>query len=48
MEVQIKLHVWFIEEFVRLHFKIEVNRKIVRFVSITKGVREKEWYQVIK
>lgn len=44
-EVQIKLPVGFVGEFVRVRAKIDVLKKLTRFVSVTKE-KKKVWYQV--
>jgi hypothetical protein len=45
VEVQIRLPAGFIGEFVRVRAKIDVNKKLKRFVSMTKN-KQKDWYQV--
>lgn len=44
-EVQIKLPAGYVGEFVRVRVKIDVTKKLVRFVSITKDTK-KVWYRV--
>lgn len=44
-EIQIKLPVGYVGEFVRIQVRIDVNKKLTRFVSVTKD-KHKEWYQV--
>jgi hypothetical protein len=44
-EVQIKLLVGFVESFVRIKVKLDVDKNISRFASITKDGK-KEYYQV--
>jgi hypothetical protein len=44
-EVQIKLTASFIGSFVRLKVKLDVNKKLSRFVSMTRE-KKKEFYQV--
>jgi hypothetical protein len=44
-EVQIKLHAWYIGSFVRLRVKLDVNKKLSRFVSMTRD-KKKKYYQV--
>jgi ribosomal protein L32 len=44
-EVQIKLPSGYAGEFVRIHVKLDVKKKLMRFVSMTKD-KHKEWYQV--
>jgi hypothetical protein len=44
-EVQIKLPASFIGSFVRLKVKLDVNKKLSRFVSMTRE-KKKEFYQV--
>jgi hypothetical protein len=44
-EVQIKLPAGYVGEFVRIHVKLDVAKKLTRFVSMTKD-RHKEWYQI--
>ena len=36
-EVQLKLPAGFVGEFVRLRVKMDINKKLTRFVSITKN-----------
>jgi hypothetical protein len=45
LEVQIKLPAGYIGEFVRVRAKMDINKKIIRFVSMTRD-NKKEWYQV--
>jgi hypothetical protein len=44
-EIQVKLPAGYVGEFVRLQVRIDVNKKLTRFVSVTKD-KQKEWYQV--
>jgi hypothetical protein len=44
-EVQIKLLVGFVESFFRIKVKLDVDKKLSRFASITKDGK-KEYYQV--
>jgi hypothetical protein len=44
VEVRTRLLAGFVGEFVRLRVKLDVSKKLTRFVSLTKD--KKEWYQV--
>jgi hypothetical protein len=45
-DVQITLPVGFVGEFARVRVKIDVTKKLSRFVSITKDKKKKDWYQL--
>jgi hypothetical protein len=44
-EIQVKLPAGYVGEFVRLQVRIDVKKKLTRFVSVTKD-KQKEWYQL--
>jgi hypothetical protein len=45
LEVQIKLPTGFVGPFVRIRVKLHIDKKLIRFVPLTKD-KKKEWYQI--